>query len=188
MVSGDYSSIAGGTNNRISGTYAFAFGRNVGHSQSYTATFFDGAYYGNFLINRSGYSTSGRIIEVGTERSNGNAAYLWYTGLWTDVAKQSDWEASSPLDGDEVLDRIAGLDIGVRRFKDDGGECITPDGDEFSSTFGIEPGGATPGSGAISPLDVASVSLVGIQELTRRLEAQQAEIEALKAELARQRR
>ncbi|MFO7651559.1 MAG: hypothetical protein R6X13_09510 [bacterium] len=184
VVSGDYSAIVGGTNNRITGTYSFAFGRSVAHNQSYTATFFDGAHYGNFLINRSGYSNSGRTIEVGTERTNGNAAYLWYTGMWTDVGKRSDWEASVPLDGQRVLERIDGLDIGLRRFKDDGGECIAPDGDEFSSAFAFRPGGATPGSGAISPLDVASVALVAIKELNRKLAVQQAEIEALKAALA----
>jgi hypothetical protein len=184
-VTGNYSTIAGGTGNRLTGTYSLAFGEGIVNGQSHVALFFAGADTGNIILNRDGYSDDAKIIEAGWHRSNGNGAYLWYTGLWFDVAKRADWAQSKSIGGSAVLDRIAGLDIGVREYKDGRGECIAPDGDEFSAALGIEPGGAEPGSGAISALDVASVSLAGVQELIRRLDAQQAEIEQLKAELRR---
>jgi hypothetical protein len=183
-VTGNYSAVAGGSNNRVTGSYSFAFGRKISSSQSHTAAFFAETDTGYFLINRSNYSDGGRTIEVGNVRGNGNAAYLWDTGIWTDVGKSSDWRESEKLDGDDVIGRIAALDIARRTYKDVRGICVAPDGDEFSKVFGVDPGGA-PGDGAISPLDVASVALIAVKELNRKLEAQQVEIEALKAELKR---
>jgi hypothetical protein len=182
-VTGNYSTIAGGSENRLSGDHSFAFGRGINHSQTRVANFFAGTNYGNLVVNRSGCSIVGDIIEAGTTEENGNGAYLWSTGIWHDIAKRSNWNATIPLDGTDVLGRIASLDVGVRVFKDGRGECVAPDGDEFSAALGIKPGGAKPGNGAISPLDVASVALIAIKELNRKLEAQQIEIEALRAEL-----
>jgi hypothetical protein len=184
-ITGAYSTIAGGNGNSLTGTYSLAFGRGVVHGQSHTVNFFDGNDTGNFVVNRDGYSESQHIIDVGTDRGNGNGAYLWSTGVWVDVGKRSDWEATKHIDGGDVLGRIAGLDVGVRVLKDGRGECVAPDGDEFSAALGIKPGGAKPGDGAISPLDVASVALIAIKELNQKLAAQQAEIEVLKAELKR---
>lgn len=179
VVTGNYSVIAGGTGNRLTGPYSFAFGEGIVNSMPYVAVFFSTNDTGYILINRSTNSNPAHILEVGTVRGNGNTAHLTTTGNWVSTAKRSDWDRSAPLDGDALLERIAGLDIGVREFKDNLGRCIAPDGDEFSTAVGL-----SPSDGAISGLDVASVALAAIKELDRKLTAQQVEIEALKAELA----
>ena len=186
-VQGDYSTILGGSNNKTWGTYSLAFGQGVNHGLPYSVTLFEDVHYGNLLINRNGL-TDGHILDVGTQPLNGNGAYLWSTGIWTDVARRSDWKATRPIDGGELLGRIAGLDIGRREFDGAGGVCVTPDGDEFNATFGCKPGGSVPTRGALSPLDVAGVSLAGVQELARQMSAMQAEINELKAELAKLRK
>lgn len=92
-------------------------------------------------------------------------------------------EDFTTIDAEEVLSKVIDMPITTWRFKSEGAEVkhIGPMAQDFMSTFGY-------GSSDkhIASTDADGVALAAIQGLNRKLEAKQAEIDRLEAELAKQ--
>lgn len=162
------------------------FGRRVYVNGSYYVVFFDSINSGHLQLNRDhreGGGPTGYPIRVGTDVTNGNEAYLTGGGVWTDISSRSKKEDFQMLDGAQVLDNLQNLS--VTRWKFIGAEerHIGPAAEDFYRAFGCGTGIPEDDSTSIAALDLAGVSLVAIQELTRIIKEQQKEIDALKVEI-----
>ena len=187
QVSGQGSVILGGSGNRCVSPYTLMYGYDIiDTSSSYAsrAILFSMTYSGALCLNRENYSGYAPIM-VGSNSNNGNGAGLRPDGVWFDGGFDRNQCEGESLDGSRVLAGIQGLDIERWKVKGQETRRISPVSSDFNRMFGCTPSGEKTDTTSISPLDVASVSLAGVRELLRRLDAQQAEIEALKAELQR---
>ena len=89
-------------------------------------------------------------------------------------------EAFAPVDVAGILDRVAGLPIESWRYKGDGIRHIGPMAQDFAAAFEVGPDDRH-----IDLIDASGVALAAIQALVRRVNAQETELAALKAALAR---
>jgi hypothetical protein len=88
----------------------------------------------------------------------------------------------APVDGSDVLERISELPISSWTFKDDPNHRhMGPMAQDFHAAFGLNGEDDT----HINLADSAGVSLVAIQELNKRLKQKDAQIDAMKAQIAR---
>jgi hypothetical protein len=89
-------------------------------------------------------------------------------------------EGFAPVDIQMILDRVAGLPIETWRYKGDRVRHIGPMAQDFAAAFNVGPDDRH-----IDLIDASGVALASIQALVRRAEAQEIELNAMKAELAR---
>jgi hypothetical protein len=89
-------------------------------------------------------------------------------------------EAFGPVDTGTILDRVAGLPIETWRYKGDRVRHIGPMAQDFAAAFEVGPDDRH-----IDLIDASGVALAAIQALVRRVEAQEAELTALRAAIAR---
>jgi hypothetical protein len=191
-VTGDYATVPGGANNVAQGDYSFAAGQQA------TA-----AHPGSFVWSDSGGSATSQRNDQFLVQANGGAlfqdrtslwvemvwsiskpiststgAYLSGTGLWTNVSDRNVKENFAPVDGQDVLNRLAGLPITIWNYRaeDPSIRHMGPVAQDFYATFGL---GAD--DTHLAALDTSGVALAAAQELHRRnqaLEAQNAELSA----------
>lgn len=184
---GDWSAIPGGYADTLTSQadYSMAFGRCVYVSSSNYVVFFDSTSIGHLQLNRDhrDAAPTGYPIRVGTSVTNGNAAFLSGGGVWTDVPPRFKRDNFQKLDGAPVLDKIENMSVTQWKFKGTEERHIGPAAEDFYRAFGCGTGILEDDSTSISPMDLAGVSLVAIQELTRIVKEQQKQIEALKAQL-----
>jgi hypothetical protein len=182
---GSYSAIPGGYRDTITANadYSMAFGRNVYVDDSYYVVFFDSLYTGHLQLNRDhrGIAPTGYPIRVGTNTTNGNAAYLTGGGVWTDISSRSKKEGFQEVDGAQILNKIENIPVTLWKFKGTEEQHISPVAEDFYQAFGCGTGIPEDDSTSLASIDLAGVSLVAIQELTRIIKEQQKEIELLKA-------
>jgi hypothetical protein len=183
---GNYSAIPGGYHDTLtlSADYSMGFGNGVYVNASYHVVFFDGTNSGHLQLNRDhrdGVTTY--PIRVGTDATNGNGAYLTTGGVWTDISSRSKKEDFQELDGAQVLDKIENMPVTRWKFKGTEERHISPVAQDFYQVFNCGTGIPEDDSTAIAAMDLAGVSLVAIQELTRIIKEQQEQIEALKTKL-----
>ncbi len=153
----------------------------------------DGLIYGNHKITKG----SSRMIDLD---SDGNGYFDHGIGVGTDPVHKidvvggaycdgTDWVNASDInskenfeqvDGVELLNKIAELEITKWNYKGDrNAQHIGPTAQDFQQTFGVGSDGKS-----ISTIDPSGIALAAIKELTRRLEEKDGEIDELKAELA----
>jgi hypothetical protein len=134
---------------------------------------------GMYITNDSGqapYNTA-RLINTSS------GAYLTTGGTWTDASDRNLKENFSTVDGSEILQKIAGLEITRWNYKSEP-ENIThigPMGQDFYAAFGV--GQDEKG---IAALDEGGIALAAIKELYRvqqELKGKTEEISALKLQL-----
>src|ERR1051326_4428085 len=89
-------------------------------------------------------------------------------------------EAFAPVDPDSILDGVATLPIETWRYKGDRIRHIGPMAQDFAAAFAVGPDDRH-----IDLVDASGVALAAIQALVRRVEAQESELTALRAALAR---
>lgn len=120
-------------------------------------------------------NTAGRALEVGTNNTNGNGAYLTTGGTWTNNSDINLKEDISKLSAQEVLQKIAGMQITRWKYKGTNEYHIGPMAQDFHAAFqtGTD-------NKSISSIDPAGVSLLAIQALMEKIEALEKEINALK--------
>ncbi|MBU0984615.1 MAG: hypothetical protein KKA42_12130 [candidate division Zixibacteria bacterium] len=183
---GSYSCIAGGERDTLTADadHSFAFGRYVGLSEAYYAAFYDGAHPGFLRLNCDlvdQIHASNVIIRVGTNSDNGNGALLMANGTWYQPTKLSDAKNASSLERNALLGRISDLSISTIETAACGTRTIVPEPTVFNERFGLgiryADGSSDPDY--VSAVDIASVSLAGVQELTKLVERQQALIDQL---------
>ena len=183
----DYSAIPGGYADTLTlnADYSMGFGRAVYVDDGYHVMFFDGTWSGHLNLNRDhrDATPSSYPIRVGTHAFNGNGAYLTSGGVWTDISSRAKKEDFQQLDGDQVLDKIEAMSMTSWKFKGTEERHVGPVAEDFYRAFGCGTGIPEDDSTSIAALDLAGVSLVAVQELTRLIKEQQKEITALKAQI-----
>ncbi len=179
-VVGDHS-LAFGPHDTVNASFVFAFGSNIKTSnENYRVYLFDStsAYSGFLVINRRDGDFP---IHVGTNTANGNGAYLTAGGVWTNASSRAFKDRFEPLSGAEVLEKINRLNIQAWYYKNTQERHIGPVAEEFHQQFQVGDLSHPDHEHYLSALDVAGVSLLGVQVLYRRqqeLEQRLAQLEA----------
>jgi hypothetical protein len=177
--------IASAKNNLASGSTAIGAEASAGFSNS-TAIGFQASVTGsnrmafgnesvtNWIFGRTTV-TAGRALEVGTNNTNGNGAYLTTGGTWTNNSDINLKEDITKLSAQDILQKIAGMSITRWKYKGTNEYHIGPMAQDFYAAFqtGTD-------NKSISSIDPAGVSLLAIQALMEKIEALEIEIIALK--------
>jgi hypothetical protein len=110
--------------------------------------------------------TVGNAFQVGYNATNGNGAFLTSGGAWTNTSDSSKKENVQVLNSKTTLDKINQLQITQWDYKNTTSKetHIGPMAQQFYDLFGT---GVQGQSNAISTIDPAGVSLIGIQELSK---------------------
>ncbi len=127
----------------------------------------------------------GTSLSVGTDDATypittASGAHLTVGGTWTNTSDARLKENFTPLDGADVLERLARLRITQWNYKveDDAITHIGPTAQDFYAAFGL--GGSDT---SISTIDPSGVAIVGVQELYARTQAQDARLTAVEEQL-----
>lgn len=106
--------------------------------------------------------------------------YLATGGAWTDSSSPAVKTDIEPIDPDAILETLRDLPVSEWSYIADppGVRHMGPMADDFYSLFGL--GNNDTG---IASLDTSGVALAAIQALDQKVQAQEAEIAALKAKL-----
>ena len=116
-------------------------------------------------------TVTGNAIQVGTNSTNGNGAFLTAGGVWTNASDSTKKEDITTLDGRDILAKIKQLPITRWKYKGTNEYHIGPMAQDFHKLFNV---GVDDKS--ISSLDPAGIALKAIQ-------AQQEEIDLLKQQI-----
>jgi len=132
--------------------------------------------YGQGYYGISGYGTYG-VYGNGTSYDfYGYGGEYGRAGVWYNASDKNLKENFTPIDKNEILNKIISLPITQWNYKaDPKSKHIGPVGQDWFSIFQLGES-----STSISATDVAGVSLVGIQALYDKLQDQQKQIQALK--------
>jgi hypothetical protein len=192
---GDYSFAAGGENNAAQGDYSFAAGRRAkaNHHGSFvwadsTDADFASQRYDQFRVRANGgarfdvnndewvqiYDDGTHLIETST------GAYLTLGGAWTDSSDLDLKENLAPVDGQEVLARLADLPITTWNYQAEGPSIrhMGPVAQDFYAAFGLGQD-----ERHLAPLDTGGVALAAIQALYEHAQALEAENVALREQV-----
>ena len=122
-------------------------------------------------------------LQVGTNTTNGNQAYLTAGGNWMSTSTKTVKDRFQEIDRDELLSKIEQLEIKGWYYKETQEYHIGPFAEDFYSAFGTgvldEP--IMLGK-SLAAGDVAGVSLAAVKELIIQNKLQQEEIDRLKEE------
>jgi hypothetical protein len=162
-ASGDYSIVCGGYSNTANGQYNLVFGNNVDPvvTEDYRVYFFNGGNPGMLAINRE---DADHPIHVGTNASNGNGAHLTAGGIWTNTSSITKKDRFEDLD-DNILNSIMQLPIKKWSYKNTNERHIGPFAEDFYRLFGTGDLNNIDANQYLSTMDVAGVSLRGVQVL-----------------------
>ena len=197
-TNGSYSVSIGGSS-QAQGAYAISIGKSSYTSAQDAIAIGDGAqaqgtnniaigtslYNGNAntvaignssvtSLNFSGASNTSNALTIGTSNSNGNGAYLTKGGTWTNASDRNLKDNFTKVDGNDVLKKIAELDITKWRYKGTDEYHIGPMAQDFYKEFQLGTDDKH-----ISTIDPSGVSLAAIKALNEKVELQQQEIDML---------
>lgn len=132
-----------------------------------------------WLFGRIQVTGLGAALQVGSNSSNGNAAYLSQGGAWTNTSDVNLKENIQPVEGAQVLGLIRQLPLSRWTYKGTHGEThLGPMAQDFYRLFHL---GLNDTS--ISTIDPAGVALAGVQELARQNDALKTENAQLRQQL-----
>ncbi len=197
LASGEQSTVPGGRENEAteSGTFAAGTQAKARHEGSFVLAASwpssgddtistggdeqfviraDGGIYLTDSSEQAPYNPS-RLINTST------GAYLGNDGMWHDSSDRNLKENFEPVDGEELLEKIAGLPVTQWNYKRDDEKAahIGPVAQDFHEILGIGSDDRT-----IAALDEAGVSLAAIKQLYLKSQQQGSEIEELKSEIS----
>jgi hypothetical protein len=180
-ASGDYSVVCGGRNSTSNGNYNFVFGQNVSPTvtENHRAYFFEGANSGMVAINRE---DADHPIHVGTDGSNGNGAHLTAGGTWTNGSSITFKDRFGDLDDSYIINSIMELPVKSWYYKGTDEMHIGPFAEDFYTIFGTGDRNSSDIGRYLSTIDVAGVSLRGVQILITELEEMKSTNSELKEE------
>lgn len=111
------------------------------------------------------------------EHSSG--ARLTASGVWTNASDRNLKENITPVDPSDVLARVVSMPVSVWNYKVDAeAKHIGPMAQDFKQAFGLGDSDKV-----IGTVDADGVALAAIQGLNKKLEAKDAEIDALKTQM-----
>lgn len=123
-------------------------------------------------------TTANHAMEVGSNSTNGNGAYLTQGGTWTNASDLHKKEDFTLLDKKDVLGKINELLITKWKYKGTNEYHIGPVAQDFYGLFGLGTDNKS-----ISTIDPAGIALLAIQELSRENVGLRKENEALSKRL-----
>ncbi|UPT65628.1 MAG: tail fiber domain-containing protein [Sphingobacteriales bacterium JAD_PAG50586_3] len=167
--------IAIGDYARAQGANALAIGANTYNGNANTILIGNSTHT---TVNLNGSTSTSYALQVGTSSSNGNGAYLTKGGVWTNASDINLKEDFVSLDGNEILNKVADLDITKWRYKGTDEYHIGPMAQDFYSAFNVGNDDKR-----ISSIDPSGVALVAIQALNDKVEQQQKTIDVLLKQL-----
>jgi Chaperone of endosialidase len=130
----------------------------------------------SWYFGRTFPSLAAAVFQVGFNPTNGNAAFLSATGTWVSISDSTKKEGFSPVNREELLQKILQLDIQRWRYKKTNEYHIGPVAQQFYRVFNV----GTTDTG-ISALDPAGIALAAIQELIQKNNSLEAELKEIKA-------
>lgn len=131
--------------------------------------------HGDFSNNRIAFHRTATTypLQVGTTTSNGNAAYLTAGGTWTNGSSRSFKDRYTPINGNDVLSKIAAMELKGWYYKGTEEYHIGPFAEDFYQAFGCGDKNVKEDLGRyLASSDVAGVSMIAIQQLVKELEVQ----------------
>jgi hypothetical protein len=195
-ASGNGATVPGGRDNNADGDYSLAAGyrAKANHDGAFVWGDFSEADVeserdNQFRVRASGgarFDVNGdewvAIYDDGADLiATSSGAHLTLGGAWTDSSDRDLKENFAPVDGREVLDRLAELPISTWNYKAEDASVrhMGPVAQDFYAAFGLGQD-----ERHIASLDSSGVALVAIQELQEVVEEKDAEIAALEARVA----
>ncbi len=183
---------AGRSNLTGSRITAIGYASDVGNTGLYNATAIGNSavvnvsntmVFGDANVVRRGFgvnAAAGHALEVGTTTNNGNGAYLTTGGNWTNTSDRNTKESITPVDGNELLQKVNQLPLYRWNYKgeDPAHQHVGPMAQDFHDVFGLGDDDKH-----ISTVDPAGVALAAIQALTERVRQQQIENDDLRAQI-----
>ena len=162
-ANGAYSTISGGAFNTANGEYNLVFGYDVDPSvtENLRVYFFSGDDPGMLALNRE---NADHPIHVGTNGTNGNGAHLTVGGTWTSTSSITKKDRFEDLD-DDILNLILELPVKKWSYKNTNERHIGPFAEDFFRLFGTGDLNNNDANQYLSTMDVAGVSLRGVQVL-----------------------
>jgi hypothetical protein len=154
-----------------------ALGTNARVSTSNTMSF------GNASVTKwaFGLPTTPHALQVGSNTTNGNGAYLTVGGTWTNASSIHFKENFQEISDAELLDRLRSLEITRWNYKGTEETHIGPMAEQFSDLFGL---GVKGDREHISTIDMSGVALRAIQALMQQKSIQEKKIEQMESKLA----
>ena len=116
---------------------------------------------------------TGKAIQVGSDTTNGNGAYLTLGGTWTNGSSILFKTNFINLSNDWILDKISKLNIRKWDYKNTNETHIGPTSEEFIELFDV---GIDNENSHISTIDVSGVALKGVQALINENEIQKEQL------------
>ncbi|MFL7790583.1 MAG: tail fiber domain-containing protein [Anaerolineae bacterium] len=187
-VTGDYATVPGGQYNVAEGGWSFAAGYNAqaNHTGSFvwsdarSSTPFSSQHHYQFRARAFGgfrlEDGDGLWVEMAylptTPISTSTGAYLSGGGMWVNSSDRNLKENFEPVDGQDVLDRLAEMPISTWNYKagDSNARHMGPVAQDFYATFGLGDDDRH-----IAAMDTSGVALAAIQELYAKNQALEAE-------------
>lgn len=198
-ASGRRATVPGGRDNTAKGDYSFAAGRRAKADHQGAFVWGDSTdaeiHSGNddqFIVRANGGVWFGAVttttpftptIGPGIFISTSTGAYLSSGGNWTNASDRAAKANFTPVDGQEVLARLAEVPITSWNYKNEEASIrhIGPTAQDFYAAFGLGEDDRH-----ISTLDADGVALAAIQGLYQMVQAKEVQIAALEAENAAQ--
>jgi hypothetical protein len=196
-ASGNRATVPGGRDNTAKGDYSFAAGRQARADHQGAFVWGDSTeaeiHSGNdnqFIVRANGGFWFGAVtttdpftptIGPGVFISTSTGAYLSSGGTWANASDRAVKANFAPVHGQAVLARLAEIPITSWNYKNQAPSIrhIGPTAQDFYAAFGVGEDDTH-----ISTLDADGVALAAIQGLYQIVQEQEAQITALKAEIA----
>jgi hypothetical protein len=162
-------------------TNATATGANAKVSSSNTMSF------GDSNVEKWGFglatTDSGKAIQVGSDSTNGNGAYLTTGGTWTNGSSILFKTNFIDLDNQYVLDKISSIKVRKWDYRGTDETHIGPTSEEFTKAFGVGFTKDEKEDRHLSSIDVSGVALKGVQALYEKINQQKNKIEKMEQEI-----
>jgi hypothetical protein len=189
-VTGDYAAVPGGANNAAPGDYSFAVGRggNANHNGAFvwgdsTDADINSPAADTFIVRANGGIWFGATTVDFTPSisstafiSTSTGAYLSTGGEWKNSSDRNKKENFEPVDGQDVLARLAEIPITTWNFKaeDPSVRHLGPMAQDFYAAFGL--GDSDTSIGTLDADGVALAAIQALHEQNQDLQAENAEL------------
>jgi hypothetical protein len=186
-ASGARSIVAAGLGNTASGGYSFAAGVQANATHGGSFVWADGNFkdFASTANNEFSARATGGVRLVSGIDGSGNpttgVSLAPGSGSWSSLSDRALKRNFAQVDGDWVLERLAGLPISTWSYKAQRPSVrhLGPTAQDFRRAFGLGVDSAH-----IDSIDSEGVSLAGVKALYELVQAQQREIDALKRHVA----
>jgi hypothetical protein len=190
VADGLSSTIPGGSANAAAGDYSFAAGRRAKANGDGCFVWGDStdADVNCDTANKTVFRSSGGFTIYTTPTLSSGVELPAGSGTWNSLSDRNVKENVEPVDGQEVLDRLAGVPISTWNYttQDEGIRHLGPMAQDFAAAFGL--GGSERHISTIDADGVALAAIKGLYERSLALEAenaaQQTRIEELEGQVA----